>query len=99
MIPQQTALDNARRLCAANPNRPWLQWHEASASATLRQDLPVICWEVMIGDPPRQNWFDYEVDDAPTRLFFKADSGEFYGFQTMRGINMVDKMNNEIIIP
>lgn len=99
MIPQQTAIDNARRLCAANPNRPWLQWHEASATAILRQDLPVSCWEIMIGDPPKQNWFDYEMDDAPTRLFFNATNGEFYGFQSMRGIVTIDQIKTEITIP
>lgn len=99
MISAAMALEKAKRMCEANPSREWLHWDEASAKATLREDLPMTCWEVMIGDPRREKWFDYELDDFPTRLFFDAMTGGFYGFQAMRGIVTVDCMGKEIVIP
>lgn len=99
MISAEIAIKYAKRLCEANPSAPWLRWDDATAIATLRKDLPVQCWEVMIGDPQRENWFDYELDDFPMKLFFVAESGNFYGFQSMRKIITADQIGKEIIIP
>jgi hypothetical protein len=99
MISADIALQNARRLCEANCSKEWLRWDEATAEVTLREDLPVVCWEVMIGDPLRQNWFEYEIDDFPMRLYFDAATGAFYGYQSMRTIVTADLIGKEIIIP